>query len=128
MTIRLVVFQERIQKSLKEVRLKAAQQRFILESTLEKSGHSIQPTRTEDENDSSSRDVDMSGPSAQTVTTERQQEKARGVVLAVQVTFPAYLHLLKIVPEIGCFPGSHQSRLSYCRLRERGSLLHERLG
>ncbi len=76
--------QERIQQSLKEVRLKAAQQRLILESTLEKSGHSIQPMRTEDENDSS-RDVDMSGPSAQAVTIERQQEKARGVVLAVQV-------------------------------------------
>eukprot|EP00291_Cryptomonas_curvata_P015126 CAMPEP_0172152210 /NCGR_PEP_ID=MMETSP1050-20130122/704_1 /TAXON_ID=233186 /ORGANISM="Cryptomonas curvata, Strain CCAP979/52" /LENGTH=783 /DNA_ID=CAMNT_0012820493 /DNA_START=68 /DNA_END=2419 /DNA_ORIENTATION=- len=76
--------QERIKQSLKEVRLKAAQQRLILESTLEKSGHSIQPMRTEDENELSSRDVDMSGPSAQSVTIERQQEKARGVVLAVQ--------------------------------------------
>jgi hypothetical protein len=86
MMTRFGVVQERIKQSLKEVRLKAAQQRLILESSLEKSGHSIQPMRTEDEHDLSSRDVDMSGPSAQTVTTERQQEKARGVVLAVQVT------------------------------------------
>ncbi len=84
---RLGVVQERIQQSLKEVRLKAAQQRLILESSLEKSGHSIQPIRTEDENDLSSRDVDMSGPSAQSATIERQQENARGVVLAVQVTY-----------------------------------------
>ena len=81
-----LIFQERIQQALKEVRLKAAQQRLILESSLEKSGHSIQPiSRAEDENDLPSRDVDMPGPSAQTVTTERQQETARSVVLAVQV-------------------------------------------
>ena len=67
---------------LKEVRIKAAQQRSILEKSLEKSGHVLQPVRVE-ESESASKDSEP--PSSALI--DRQQDKAQAlkVLSSVQV-------------------------------------------
>jgi hypothetical protein len=83
--------QERIENLLNGVRMKAAQQRAILESNLEKSGRSVQQVQAEvQEENLASRDNEpvSSGMS------DKQHEKAQAIVTTVQVQLKSLLRFI----------------------------------